>query len=70
MVSKINTELAIATYKKSVVPYASPDASTTTGAPKENSNHIIFLWILLALIVLGGICFLIYARKKVSNTVQ
>jgi len=72
MVAKIDTELVIATYKKSIAPDANADAlaSTTTGAPKENSNNIIFMWIILALIVLGVICFVIYARKKVNNTVQ
>ena len=70
MVAKIDTELVIATYKKAIVPDATPHASTTSGTPKENSNNIIFLWILLALIVLGVICFLIYARNKVGNAVQ
>ena len=72
MAARIDTELVIATFKKSTVPNATADASTTTPPQKENSNNIIFIWIILALIILALIVlyFVIHAQNTLRNTVQ
>jgi len=66
MVYKIDAALVTATYKKVVAP----KSDTTTGETSSDSNDRLYIWLLLAFLLIGGIAFVIFARQQLKRPPQ
>jgi len=66
MVYKIDAALVTATYKKVVAP----KSDTTTGETSSDSNDRLYIWLLLAFLLIGGIAFVIFARQQLKSPSQ
>jgi len=66
MANKIDAALLAETYKKVVAP----KSDTTTGEKSSDSNDRLYIWLLLAFLLIGGIAFVIFARQQLKSPSQ
>ena len=66
MASKIDAAFVTAMYKKVVLP----KSDTATGATASDSNDRLYIWLLLAFLLICGIAFVIFARQKLKSPVD
>ena len=66
MLYKINAALVTATIKKPVPK----KSDTVSGETASDSNDRLYMWLLLAFLILAGIAFVIFARQKLKSPAE